>query len=221
MMLGAALMALSMLCPAPNGAFAKSEVAPDGTMVVCLTDHDTAGKYELYSVPSTGGQVVKLSLEMASNRDVILFEISPNSGRVAFTCDPTVWTKYDLYTVSVVGGNPRKMNGYLPMDHDVDQFAWSGDSERVVWAQGRNTTGDWQLYSAPHGGGMALFLSHPGYTVGRAFSMVWGGAAVRFQSEPLGAGGVMPWYVVSANGGRIMEELFRDGFESGTTGGWR
>lgn len=43
---------------------------------------------------------------------------------------------------------------------------------------------------------------------------------VRFQADATGLVAVK-WYSVSAAGGRVMEEVFADGFESGNLGGWR
>lgn len=206
-------------CPVGHGPFGTSRMTPDGARLICLVDV-IPGKYELFTVAG-GTPPVRLSPETAADRDVIAFEISPDGQRVAFTFDPAQWTKYELWTVPAAGGDARKVNGHLPLEHDVDRFYWSGDSQRVVWVQGRNTTGDWTLRSASPAGAGAVLLSPAGYTVGRTFSIVWGGRSVCYQAEPLGGPGVMPWYVVPVAGGTALRVLFTDGFESGGLGAWQ
>ena len=203
----------SLTCPPSPGPFGSSALSPDGRYLVCLADAAVPGKYELYAVDGQRDPW-RLSPGMADDRDVIRFAISPDSQRVAFTSDKGTWTKYDLFTVPISGGNAVKINGPLPVEHDVDQFAWS--PSRVVYVQGRNTTGFWELFSSPATGNGVTKLA-PWSTVQRGFTV--SGELVRFQADATGLGAVK-WYSVSAAGGRVMEEIFADGFESGGVTRW-
>lgn len=204
----------SLTCPPSPGQFGSSALSPDGRHLICAVDAAVPGKYELYAVDGVRDPW-RLSPNMADDRDVIRFSISPDSQRVAFTSDKATWTKYDLFTVGIGGGNAVKINSPLPVEHDVDQFAWS--PSRVVYVQGRNTTGWWELFSSPATGNGQTKLA-PWSTIQRGFTV--NSELVRFQADPTEMG-VVEWWAVPASGGRIAEEVFADGFESGTTGGWR
>ena len=208
----------SLTCPPSPGPFGSSALSPDGRHLICAVDAAVPGKYELYAVDGVRDPW-RLSPGMADDRDVIRFAISPDSQRVAFTSDKGTWTKYDLYATPLIGGAAVKVNASLPHEHDADTFIWSGDSARVIWRQGRNTTGDWALFSASPSGAGRTQLSQAGYTVDRVFTTVWGGQRVRFQAEPLG-GGQSQVYVIPVAGGRIAEEMFQSSFETGTFSGW-
>jgi len=205
----------SLICPPSPGPFGSSELSPDGRYLVCLADAAVPGKYELYAVDGVRDPW-RLSPNMADERDVIRFTISPDSTRVAFTSDKGTWTKYDLYTVGIGGGNAVRLNSPLPVEHDVDSFAWS--PSRVVYAQGRNTTGFWELFSSPATGNGRTKLA-PWSTVQRGFQIL-DGERVRFQADATGLGEVK-WYAVPASGGRVMEEIMREDFERGTRGGFQ
>ena len=119
--------------------------------------------------------------------------------------------------VPVTGGNAVKINSPLPVEHDVDQFAWS--PSRVMYVQGRNTTAWWKLFSAPGVGGLVTDLAPEWHTIQRGFQII-DGERVRFSADATGLGAVKV-YVVPASGGRIAEEVFADGFESGGVTRWQ
>lgn len=207
--------AYGLECPPSQGLFGSSAMTPDGTTLVCLVDASVPSKYELYAVDGIRDPW-RLSQNMSDDRDVIRFQISPDSQRVAYSSDKGTWTKYDLYTVPISGGSAVKLNGPLPVEHDVDSFAWS--PSRVVYVQGRNTTGFWELFSAIASGNGRTKLT-PWSTVDRFFQIL-DGERVRLSADATGLGAVK-WYAVPASGGRVAEEVFADGFESGDSGGWR
>lgn len=213
-LLSAPLAAIDPRCPQPAGLFSSSVVS--GANVVCLVDVPTPTSYALWAVPAVGAPV-RLSQTMPDNRDVIAFHVSAD--RVAYTADPNAWTQYELFSVPISGGSPVKLSGSMPSDNDVDDFAFSGDEKRVVYRKGRNATGVWELFSAPSnefGGPPNKLISQPGIAaVQRGF--IVSGNVVRFSQDPSGSG-VPTWYSVTVLGGA---EIFTDGFESGTTGGWR
>jgi len=201
-------------CPSGHGPFGSSAVT--GERVVCLVDHDAAGRYELYSVPAAGGAAVKLSPTMAADRDVIRFAVSPDGASVAFTCDAVQWTRYELHTVAAAGGTARRISGEVAFDHDVDDFAWSSLSDQVVFRYGRNATGSWNLFAVPARGGPRQQLN----------------------PIPVASGAVLPgfvvalgeaWYLcdceldelVQVYSAALPNALFSDGFENGGTAAWQ
>jgi hypothetical protein len=212
--IGTAYGAVDARCPSGHGLFGSSAVA--GGRVVCLVDHDAAGRYELFSVPTTGGPAVKLSPAMADDRDVIRFAVSPDGASVAFTCDPVQWTRYELHTVAVAGGAARRISGEVAFDHDVDDFAWSSLSDQVIFRYGRNAIGSWNLYTVPVRGGPRLQLNP---------TPVLGGAVLPGFVVALGE----VWYlcdceldeVVEVYSASLQNAMFSDGFETGGTAAWR
>lgn len=207
-------LAIDPRCPQPAGLFSSS--VGSGTNVVCLVDVPAPTSYALWAVPAVGGGTpVRLSPEMAADRDVIAFAVSGD--RVAYTSDPVRWTQYELFSVPISGGSPVKLSGSMPFDNDVDDFAFAGG--RVVYRKGRNATGVWNLFSAPVTGGGSVQLSQSNMSaVQRGFQVR--GSIVRFAQDPSGSG-VSTWYAAPVVGGVVWTEIFPDGFESGTTGGWR
>lgn len=210
----AAFPAVDARCPSRHGQFGSSAIA--GGRVICLVDHDNAGKYELYSVPATGGASVRLSPAMADDRDVIRFVVSPDGSTVAFTCDPVQWTRYELHTVAAAGGSALRVSGPVAFDYDVDDFGWSSRSDQLVFRYGRNASGVWNLFVVPARGGIRQQLNPP----------------------PVENGAVQPGFGVALGSARydcdcdqdeliqtylapLSSALFGDGFEAGTTAGWR
>lgn len=210
----APMFAVDHRCPQPSGLFSLS--ATTATHVVCMVDVPIQGSYALWSVPLVGGAPVRLSPEMATDRDVIRFLVSPDGLRVAYAADPVKWTQYELYSVQVTGGASAKLSGSMPSDNDVDDFAWSGDSSRVAYRKGRNATGAWVLYSASAFGGGSVQLSQSGGAVGRGVT-----ASGEFVRYKFGADGVEDWWRVLFTGGSPQMAIFADGFETGNQGGWR
>ena len=157
---GAAPVRLSNPLASGQGQFLTFEISPDGARVVYAVDQETAGKTELYSVPIAGGALTRISMNMASDRDVIGFRISPTSDRVFYYSDRYAWTQYDLYSVPIDGPGAAsvRLNPTLFQESDVDGFEVSPDGETVVYRAGRNSTGVYRLYSVPASGGDPLLL---------------------------------------------------------------
>lgn len=206
--------ALDPRCPTPHGAFGSSSIV--GGRILCLTDTLEAGKYELHSLDIASGAIIRLSPDIAADRDVIRFAASPDGSRVAFTCDRDRWTQYELWTVPIAGGPAVKVSGPIAPDYDVDDFVWSSRSDQVVFRYGRNATGVWNLYAVKAGGGSLVQLNPPPVEHGavqQGFSVALGIAAYRCDCE---VDGREQEYFTALPG-----TIFGDGFEGGNTGGWR
>lgn len=213
------IFAIDSRCPHHTGPFSKSALSPDGSILVCLVDAAVPNKYELYGVDGVRPPW-RLSVNMADDRDVILFQVSTD--RVAFTSDPLSWTRYELYSVPLSGSLPptKLSKMILPQesDFDVDDFLFSGNGSRVIYRKGRNATGQWELRSAPSnefGGPVDMRISQSNMSaVQRGF--IVSGNVVKFAQDPSGSG-VPTWYSVTVLGGA---EIFNDGFESGGVTRW-
>lgn len=223
-MIGALLLAATALgavhpaCPVGHGPFGRSEVTHDGIRVVCLVDATTPGKYELWVAAAAGaGPSLRLSQDLAANRDVIRFSTSPDGKRVAYTADPRKWTQYDLWVVPVTGGTPKLLSpAIVPVEWDADAFLWSSRGDQVVYVYGRNTTGRWSIFAVPGAGGGSTQLNPTpplGGGVERAFAAPLGYASYACDCEVAGT--------VKAYTSPLPGTIFGDGFEGGSVGAWR
>src|SRR5262245_27114912 len=74
------------------GGVTAFRISPNGATVVFIADKDTAGRFELYSVPANGSAApIKLSAGLAfgaGDVGVSEFQISPDSSKVVFRADP-------------------------------------------------------------------------------------------------------------------------------------
>ena len=99
-------------------------ISPDSRHVVYVTiKHDQRGKSynarQIYSVPITGGQSVRLNAPLTSggivlHNDTPGLQISPNSSRVVYVASQERAGAFEMYSVPIEGGTPVKVNGTLP-----------------------------------------------------------------------------------------------------------
>lgn len=217
LLIASPLSAIDNRCPSQYTSFGSSQPASAGG-VVCLVDHEVAGRYELYSVLS--GITTKLSPNVVREFpfDVIRFSVSPDNIYVAYTSDTNSWTMYELYSVQIVGGVSKRLSSTMPFDNDVDDFVWWGNGDGVVYRKGRNATGAWVLYSALINSGINTILSQPGCAVAPGLQIV--GGRVRYRCEQ---DGVYSNWVVDVDGGYPERDdvlIFTDGFEGGGVARW-
>jgi hypothetical protein len=155
---------------------------------------------------------------------VLETRISPNGVWRVELADFDSKTDFRLYATPVgVGGVRRKIGGPLPFDNDVARdFEISDDSERVIYRQGNTALGPWELFSAPigGGGGGAIKINGPLCPGGAVLSFaLLPDARVRYLADAERDETVQT-FVVPILGGPVLEEIFNEGFESGTKGGF-
>lgn len=131
---------------------------------------------------------------------------------------------FELWSTPAVGGVRRKIGHTTPALEDVANTALiSADSRRVIYTQGETASGNgWGLWSTPIDRQAGARISQPMTTGGRVeqFTLTADGMHVRYRADVL-IDEHFAWYIVPVAGGPILGEIFTDGFESGTPGGWQ
>ena len=191
----------------PDGDVFSFERTPDGNRVVYMADVQN-DRTELFTVPSAGGTITKIStpttvFDDGTSSDVIRFAISPDGQRVAYTADTNEWTKYELFGTAITGGTVTRLSYQMPFDYDVDDFKFSPNSQRIIYRAGRTAIGLWELYSTPSNRAGSIRISQATGTVG-AFEVTCDSSTVNFLVDLVG-GGPYVLYSVPITGGTITE----------------
>ncbi len=153
-------------------------ISPEGDHVVYVANEDDPRSNELYSVPTTGGAVVKLNGPMVNDGDVEQVQITPDGMHAVYAADQDSFDKVELYGVAVGGGDPRKLSGPIaPISGKVKSFAISPDSDRVVYLADAESSRRWELYSTSVSQENAVKLNAP---------LAFGNVVERFQLSPTG-----------------------------------
>jgi hypothetical protein len=80
-------------------------------------------QFELWSVPASGGAVLRLNVPLGNQRDVVDYAVSPG------------------------GGDPRRLNGPLPSGGNISAFSIGNDGERVFYRGDQLTKGVEELFA--------------------------------------------------------------------------
>jgi Tol biopolymer transport system component len=82
---------------------------------------------------------------------------SPDGQRIAFTFN--LDGKYSIYVIKANGGQPIR----LTTDSMYDRTpSWSGDGKWIYFASKSITTGQWEVWKVPTGGGESVQMTHNG-----------------------------------------------------------
>lgn len=144
--------------------FAVSPVAQAD--VVFLADSIVNDRFELFSVPITGGDAVRISGDFTADGDVFEgFEVSSDGLRVVYLANQNTDNEFELFSALTQGGtvtplsaagSPIATTQFLNLLPD-QPFLVSGDAQQVVFlAAFSGTTG--QLMSVPIAGGTPVNL---------------------------------------------------------------
>jgi Tol biopolymer transport system component len=134
------------------------QLTSTGDRVVFLADQDTAGHFELFSVPVAGGARAKLNgPEIVLGGSVIGYEIAPNNSRVVFRGDIEDDNLIELFSAPIAGGALVKLNP--PLTEDVVSFQVTPDSSGVVYRAAQDNEDVVELYVVPIAGGGATKLN--------------------------------------------------------------
>lgn len=203
-------------------------ISPDSSTVVYLADQNTDFVDELFAVPVGGGEVVRLNSDLPVDGDIGIFgfEISPDGATVVYTGDQEVNNRLDLYSVPIGGGAFTRLNE-IDVDTFISDFRLTSDGSRVVFLDdGGLVNGPDKLSSAAIGGGPVTQLSDPlhddlfhfdistdsdflvymasGADVNEVFSVPVTGGAVTRLNAPLPEGETVSFFVLSADGNRVV-----------------
>lgn len=155
------------------------KISPDSTTVAFVADIDVDNVADLYTVPISETQSVKISPSfveggsIANNR----FDFAPDSQSILYLADQEVDNRVELYSVPVGGGTPLKLNGPLVAGGNVQQFLIDDDSDRVLYFADGETNEVFELFSVPLAGGAAVKLNQ---------AMVTGGNVSQFKVDTIG-----------------------------------
>jgi Tol biopolymer transport system component/N-acetylneuraminic acid mutarotase len=183
----------------PQGDVHVQRISPDSSRVVFLSDRETDATDELYSVPVTGGTVVKLNGTLPSGSNVHDdFAISPDGARVVYRADQESVFKDEVYSVPIEGGQIKRLTPQnFPVGSDVTDFAIDPTSSLVVYRADQVTSSHYELFRASISGlGLILKISN-GMEVESDFAFTPDGGRVVYRpafpdgglySVPIGGG---------------------------------
>jgi hypothetical protein len=123
--------------PDETRALGSFSLSPDGSTIVVLGDLDVDNQTEIYSVPSTGGNLTKLNdPPLDTNRNVSnSFKISPDSQSVVFRFNNTDASFPELYSAPIDGSTSSTQVSAINSESQQIQtpFVITNDSARVVY----------------------------------------------------------------------------------------
>lgn len=124
-------------------------ISPDDQKVVFRGDLLTDGVYELFSVPSEGGTMRKLSGTLVSGGNVNNFTISPDSRVVVYKADKLTDGVFEIFGVAIDGSIAYSgpLNGTMTSGGNVDWFFFNTNGDAVVYNADQEIDEKWELYS--------------------------------------------------------------------------
>jgi len=129
------------------------QISADSSCVVYRADQDSAGVYELYSVPLAGGTVTRLNDTMVPGGNiggdlfVGTFEVSADSSYVMYCADQDTDEVDELYHVPIEGGTVTKLNNTIVNGGSIRFFEISLDSSRMLYYASQDTYEVYELYA--------------------------------------------------------------------------
>lgn len=175
----------------PTGAEVQAYVvSPNSSRVAYVADQDSSGMMELYSVPITGGPIVKLNPTITDDDGSVdsgTLAFSPDSSRVVFLSDWQNYSDYELFSVPAAGGTATRLNGDLPVNGTLAGFEITPDGENVVYVASQDSASMTELYIVPLTGGDNVKLN-----------------------DPLVAGGLIWRAMLSPDGGHVVYTAIQD-----------
>lgn len=130
-------------------------LSDDGSRVVYVADDDFEGVQELYSVPVTGGDPVKLHPPLAppadSKKDVVAFAIAPGQDLVVYLLGQQNLAPAELWVAPIDGsGDPYRLRPEAEYpEPGVARFLLTPDESQVVFNGRPPGSDDYGLYSVP------------------------------------------------------------------------
>ena len=160
-----------------DGDITNSRIAftPESQALIYLADQEVDNRVEMYRVPVTGGDAVKLNEPLVAGGNVLSFKIDADNERVVYLADQETNEVFELWSVPIAGGDAVKLNGALVTGGNISSFLLDPLSNRVVYNADQETNGKLELYSVPVAGGVALKLNPPIALTGGGDSGISGG----------------------------------------------
>ncbi|NJM08259.1 hypothetical protein HC891_21895 [Candidatus Gracilibacteria bacterium] len=153
---------------------------------------------DLYSVPLSGGDAVRLTAPLEDFR-VENYDLKGDSTAVVVHTSKRTTGQNELYTIPISGGTPLRLTPLYTETVESElrgktrlAFTITGDDSQVIFGTDATTVGKSELYSVPTDGGPIVRLSRdypdpPGFGVGnwgvRSFDVSRDGAYVVYQNS--------------------------------------
>lgn len=135
------------------------QISPDSKTVAFIADIDTDDVNELYAVPITGTQPIKLNPPLVAGGGVNEFQFTADGKRIVYRADQDVDNQIELYIVPVTGGTPLKLNGPLVAGGSVRSYLIDDADGLVIYLADEQVNEQFQLWSVPLIGGTPVNLS--------------------------------------------------------------
>lgn len=142
-----------------NGTFRSARVA--GAHAVFLAGNVLDNRFDLFSVPLTGGFATRLTAGIPPGT-VNEYQVTP-AGRVVFVSRRDGDSRLYLYSVPAAGGTPLLLGPTYPPrkpgQFQGSQLIFGLAGERVVFGVDSRITNGFELFSVPAAGGQTVRLS--------------------------------------------------------------
>jgi Tol biopolymer transport system component len=146
-------------------------ISPDSRTVAFVVDKDSDDVEELYAVPISGTNPIKLNPPLVNGGDVLAFRFAftPDSQAVIYLADQEVDNRVEMFRVPVMGGEAVKLSPPLVAGGNIGNFEIDTKNGRIVYLADQETNEMYELWSIPLAGGQPTKLNGalaPGGNVG-------------------------------------------------------
>ncbi len=156
----------------------KILISPNNQYVVFRSDINVFDQFELYSVPISGGNLVKLNSNLPTGGDISPglrngyggYAITPDSNSVVYVADQIEDNLREMFITPINQGTPRKVISPLLTanpEADISQlFQISPNGQFIVYRADIELDNIFEIYSIPLNGGRSVKISSSTINVG-------------------------------------------------------
>src|SRR5690606_7685964 len=113
------------------------QFTPDGSRVLYVADERVDNMHELFSVPTAGGESLRISPDMVESGDVLVngILVTPDSARVVFLADANHNARFELFSAPTAGGSVVRLSPELGEQGLVipDGMQMTSDGKHVIF----------------------------------------------------------------------------------------
>ena len=129
----------------------------DGNRMTFRADKEVDGRVEIFSVPTSGGTVIKLNTTPVAGGNVTAQGGGIFKSRVLYVADQDTDEKFEVYSVPAAGGTPVKVTGTMQVAGDYQGASF--DEERIAVRADKDTDEVFELYGVRLSGGLPYKLN--------------------------------------------------------------
>ncbi|MEP7355713.1 MAG: hypothetical protein ABI847_00575 [Anaerolineales bacterium] len=143
-----------------NRSIQQWRISPNSQSVVFISDLETVGRPELYSVAITGTQPIKINGPFQEGGAADDFEFTPDSQYVIYSGRQGAGAATKLYRARLDGGGSvEEISDTMVAEGNVTFFKVDPDNQRVVYLADQDTDDVFELFSVLIGGGLVTKLN--------------------------------------------------------------